>query len=397
MLRDGVVDVKPSGDGPFAPEVDEVEIACTPRGGEGVGEAFDPGMRCFEGELELLPPELLRRPIDSRFEVGLGLGDPKTSSFSTSPPPDFGLCWLGLSRLSPDGTRRTDRKGDFETYAFLSKPFKPTLDRGAFIALDDRASGESFSFVPDVFLSPSACLSIEACLLSLETRLVPLSAEPELDPLGVRDLLADRGWVTGRPIPMPKPIAAFGVGLTPVAFSGETPRARAGARRSCMTAFSLSMFASYTPAACCPCIVVGDLKGELDTSEFFETCLNELELRRGEAVSGTRRPAPALVGSGVCCGERMGEDAPSRLLMLSGDHPLADELMIELRDAAPGVVDVGCSRRRVPGDGAGMLPVWWTVRGVGDDMVGGAGVRAMEGGLSMMSVDILRWCWARDV
>jgi len=95
---------------------------------------------------------------------------------------------------------------------------------------------------------------------------------------------------------MPSPMAAFGVDDTPVAFSGDAPSARAGARRSWITL--LSLFASYIPAACCPCTVVGDLKGELETSEFFETCLNELELRRGEAVSGAR--SPALVGSGVC-------------------------------------------------------------------------------------------------
>jgi hypothetical protein len=36
-----------------------------------------------------------------------------------------------------------------------------------------------------------------------------------------------------------------------------------------------------------------------------------------------------------------------------------------------------------------MVPVWCTVKGVGDDMSYGAGVREMEGSLSMVLVDAL--------
>lgn len=92
-LREGDVGARPRGEGPFDAELGKPEIACTPRGGEGVGEVFDPGMRCFEGEpLFLLPPpELRRRPVV--VDCGLGVGDPNTSSFSTSTgPPDLGLC-----------------------------------------------------------------------------------------------------------------------------------------------------------------------------------------------------------------------------------------------------------------------------------------------------------------
>lgn len=129
---------------------------------------------------------------------------------------------------------------------------------------------------------------------------------------------------------------------------------------------------------------MGDLNGEFETSEFFVTCLKELELRRGEAVSGTARVEAMELGSGEGWGVLRGDVAPSRLLMLSGDHPLADELIMLLRDAPEGVV--GCRRNRVPGEGAAMDPVWWAVRGVvGDAMLCGAGVSEMEGGLSMVS------------
>lgn len=126
-----------------------------------------------------------------------------------------------------------------ETYAFFSSPFKPMLARGSFFPLDVTL-GVSFSLVPDGRLSADVRLSTETVRFSLDTRLVPCKADPLDPPLGLRDLLIDLGVVDGRPMPIPNPMAAFGVAPIPVAFSGDTPNPRAGARRSCITPLSFA-------------------------------------------------------------------------------------------------------------------------------------------------------------
>lgn len=86
--------------------------------------------------------------------------------------------------------------------------------------------------------------------------------------------------------------------------------------------------------------MVGDLKGEFETSEFFVTCLKELLVRLGEAAS----PGDNMcVGSGEAAGEFLrGEVKPSvRLLIWRGDHPFAEEVMIELRAAEDVELGVG--------------------------------------------------------
>ena len=65
----------------------------------------------------------------------------------------------------------------------------------------------------------------------------------------------------------------------------------------------------------------GERKGEFETSEFFETCLKLLLVRRGVAPS---------------CSEGLGEGlreevTESRFWICRGDQPLAEEDMMELR------------------------------------------------------------------
>lgn len=87
------------------------------------------------------------------------------------------------------------------------------------------------------------------------------------------------------------------------------------------------------------------LNGELATSEFLVTCLNELLVLLGPSADGaesdvwpTAVPLPGEGDVGFDPMEGLGE--ASRLFICSGDHPLAEEEMMlsrAARDAALGV------------------------------------------------------------
>lgn len=86
------------------------------------------------------------------------------------------------------------------------------------------------------------------------------------------------------------------------------------------------------------------LKGEFETSEFLVTCLKLELVRRGDASS------PGEVTPSDKPGEGLRGD-PSFLAILSGDHPCAEELMIEVRAALAAVCGDECSLMRVCVDG----------------------------------------------
>lgn len=83
-----------------------------------------------------------------------------------------------------------------------------------------------------------------------------------------------------------------------------------------------------------------DKNGELDTSEFRVTCLKLLLDRRGDAASGEEGFGEGFIG----------EPVGSRLLIWSGDHPLAEDEMMLLRATFEAVLGDGCRRRRCAGD-----------------------------------------------
>lgn len=69
------------------------------------------------------------------------------------------------------------------------------------------------------------------------------------------------------------------------------------------------------------------LKGEFETREFFVTCLKLELVRRGEASSPLGDPIPSdILGDGL-------SGDSSLLAIFSGDHPCAEELIMELRAA----------------------------------------------------------------
>lgn len=89
----------------------------------------------------------------------------------------------------------------------------------------------------------------------------------------------------------------------------------------------------------------------MDTKEFFVTCLKDELVLLGEAAS----PGDNMcVGSGDAAGDFRGEVRPSaRLLICRGDHPFAEELMMELRAAEEVELGVAWSLSRLPVDGRG--------------------------------------------
>ena len=266
--EDGTVEGWPRGEGPAKGTAE-----ARPRGGEGVGEVsariLDPKDLTGEGDARRRLPEVRR-----------GEGLPNTSSFSSGT--DLGLCRVVPSasfNRSPEGMRLADdKKGDLETYSFLARRPRP-VDVFA-VLLAALASGLSFSLVPDTFLSLP--LVGNAIFRSEETLRVPFSADPGLlfPELGVRE--PDRTRADEALAVIPRPMAAFGVAAAPKAFSGEAPSDRT-ALRSWMIE-SAFVGSTQMPAACWPCTVTGDLNGELDTSEFFVTCLKDELVRRGDTA-----------------------------------------------------------------------------------------------------------------
>ena len=106
---------------------------------------------------------------------------------------------------------------------------------------------------------------------------------------------------------IPRPMADLGVADDPVAFAGDSPRDRE-VLRSCTT--SLVTEADWFR------------NGELETSELVAMCLYDELVRRGPEVERGDGP-------GSLVGELM-----SRLLIWSGDQPLAEEEMMLFLAAA---------------------------------------------------------------
>ena len=84
--------------------------------------------------------------------------------------------------------------------------------------------------------------------------------------------------------------------------------------------------------------MVGDLKGELETNELVATCLNDELLLRGDEASCVNVPGET--------GDLMGEVMESRLLICKGDHPFAEEEMMEFRTADAAAFGDACRRSR---------------------------------------------------
>lgn len=104
----------------------------------------------------------------------------------------------------------------------------------------------------------------------------------------------------------------------------------------------------------------------METSEFLETCLKlELE-RRGETAGLDDAP---VAEAGL-----RGDVVESRLLICRGDHPLAEEAMIELRAAVAALLGESLRRSLAPGDAVACA-------------IMGEGIfRGSTGGLSMITV-----------
>lgn len=282
----------PRGEG----DTPDPKVGWMGRVGEGVADVLR--VRYVDGDA-------FRRPD------ALGDGDEKTSSFSTGK--DLGLACVGLSlaraapslERPPDGTRR---KGDLLTYSLRARPLSPMLCRGT--RLPDRMSGLSFSLLPETTRSPEALLSPPPAtagkatfVRSAETRLVPDTADP-LAPPPLADRDVERGLAVAD---MPNPILAFAVDATPEAVTGASPIALLPPPRSCMTLSS----AEVSPADPLDC-----LKGELETREFFVTCLKLELVRRGEASSPLfGDPIPSdIFGDGL-------RGDSSLLAIFKGDQP----------------------------------------------------------------------------
>jgi len=252
---------------------------------------------------------------EARLFAATGEGDEKISSFSTGI--DFGLGCVGLSFAlldgepdnPPDGTRR---KGDLLTYSFRARPFKPILWRGT--RFPDRISGLSFSLLPETTLSPDILLSElggVGFVRSADTFLVV--PEEDLPPLA--DLDVERDFAVAE---IPSPILAFGVDATPEAEAGASPIPLLPA----LSWITLSS-AEFSPGVALDC-----LKIELETSEFFVTCLKLELVLLGDASNPGDSPSDIP-------GDLSGD--PSRLAIFKGDHPCAEELIIEFRAALAGL------------------------------------------------------------
>jgi hypothetical protein len=251
---------------------------------------------------------------DARLFAATGEGEEKISSFSTGI--DLGLGWVGLSFAlldgeldnPPDGTRR---KGDLLTYSFRARPFNPILCRGT--RFPDRISGLSFSLLPETILSPDTLLSEldgAGLVRSADTLLVPVD---DLPPLA--DLDAERDFAVAE---IPSPILAFGVDATPTAEVGASPIPLLPA----LSWITLSS-AEFSPGVALDCLNI-----ELETSEFLVTCLKLELVLLGDASNPGDSPSDIP-------GDFSGD--PSRLAIFRGDHPCAEELIIEFRAAFAGL------------------------------------------------------------
>lgn len=133
----------------------------------------------------------------------------------------------------------------------------------------------------------------------------------------------------------------FGVDATPAAVAGASPIPLLPAR-SWMTRSS----AEVSPAPPEDCLNI-----EFDTREFLVTCLKLELVLRGDASN----PCPGESGPSDMPGDFNGE--PSRFAILRGDHPCAEELMMELRVAFAVECGEGRKLSRVcaEGDGCDMV------------------------------------------
>jgi hypothetical protein len=119
------------------------------------------------------------------------------------------------------------------------------------------------------------------------------------------------------------------------------------------------------------------LKGELCTRLFLATCLKLLDVLLGPSPTVVEVEADAESSEGVGDGFNGEEEVLSRLLICRGDHPLAEDDMIESRAAFEAAEPLWRLRRAAFGEG----------EGCGEDMSGelqvaGSGVRTVNGMLS---------------